>query len=376
MLICATMDTKYYIEVTLNRMSYSVTAAMLVVMKKDVTSEEILRVKQKILSLGYTPHEIAGTSRLSIAITGNTGRISPDLFNTMAGVEEAISITRPYKLVGREARPENSEVYISGETVGGKELAIIAGPCSVENAEQLFQTAEAVKEAGAKFLRGGAFKPRTSPYAFQGMKAEGLALLREARVRTGLKIITEAKDVSTLPAVAEVADIVQIGARNMQNFSLLEAVGEMRKPVLIKRGISATIEELLMSAEYVMARGNPNVILCERGIRTFEPYTRNTLDLNAIPVIKKLSHLPIIVDPSHGIGMWDGVSAMALAGIAAGADGLMIEVHPDPSSALSDGYQSLKPGRFKELMEKVKQIAPVVDRAVGTEAGEPVVRLS
>lgn len=338
---------------------------MLVVMKNGATKEEILRVKEKAAALGYLPHEIPGVSRLAIGITGNKGRINPEAFNTMAGVEEAIAITRPYKLVGRDARPENSEVYVDGEIIGGKELAIIAGPCSVENAEQLFQTAEAVKEAGARFLRGGAFKPRTSPYAFQGMKEEGLVLLREAKRRTGLKIVTEAKDVETLPAVAEVADVIQIGARNMQNFSLLEAVGEMRKPVLLKRGISATIEELLMSAEYILARGNYNVVLCERGIRTFEPYTRNTLDLNAIPVVKKLSHLPIIVDPSHGIGMWDGVPSMALAGIAAGADGLMIEVHPDPGGALSDGYQSLKPHRFKELMEKVRQIAVVMDRVVG-----------
>lgn len=338
---------------------------MLVVMKKDATNVEIQRVKEKVVALGFRPHEIPGSSRLAIAITGNKGRIAPESFNTMAGVEEAIAITRPYKLVGRDARPDNSEIYVEGEIIGGKELAIIAGPCSVENADQLFQTADAVKEAGGKFLRGGAFKPRTSPYAFQGMKEEGLVLLREAKLRTGLKIVTEAKDVETLQAVAEVADVIQIGARNMQNFSLLEAVGEMRKPVLLKRGISATIEELLMSAEYILARGNQNVVLCERGIRTFEPYTRNTLDLNAIPVIKKLSHLPIIVDPSHGIGMWDGVPSMALAGIAAGADGLMVEVHPDPGGALSDGYQSLKPYRFKELMEKVRQIAVVIERVVG-----------
>ena len=349
---------------------------MLVLMKKDATKEEIFSVKEKVIALGYQPHEIPGATRLAIGITGNKWKINPELFNTMAGVEEAIAVTKPYKLVGRDARPENSEIDVDGEIIGGRELAIIAGPCSVESAEQLLHTAEAVKEAGARFLRGGAFKPRTSPYAFQGMKEEGLVLLKEVKHRTGLKIVTEAKDVQTLPAVAEVADVIQIGARNMQNFSLLEAVGEMRKPVMLKRGISATIEELLMSAEYVLARGNHNVILCERGIRTFEPYTRNTLDLNAIPVIKKLSHLPIIVDPSHGIGMWDGVSAMALAGVAAGADGLMIEVHPDPGAALSDGYQSLKPLRFKELMEKVRQIAAVLDRTVGVELIEGVARLS
>ncbi|MBM2840059.1 MAG: aroA [Bacteroidetes bacterium] len=343
---------------------------MLVIMKKSATRDEIFRVKEKVLALGYQPHEIPGANRLAIGITGNKGKINAELFNTMSGVEEAIPVTRPYKLVGRDAKPENSEIDVDGEIIGGRELAIIAGPCSVESAEQLFRTADAVKEAGAKFLRGGAFKPRTSPYAFQGMKEEGLVLLREAKQRTGLKIVTEVRDNSTLSAVAEIADVIQIGARNMQNFSLLEAVGEMRTPVMLKRGISATIEELLMSAEYILARGNHNVILCERGIRTFEPYTRNTLDLNAIPVIKKISHLPIIVDPSHGIGMWDGVPAMALAGIAAGADGLMIEVHPDPGSALSDGYQSLKPERFRELMEKVRQIAAVLDRVVGEEVVE------
>lgn len=343
---------------------------MLVIMKKGATKEEIFRVKEKVVGLGYQPHEIPGANRLAIGITGNKGKINAELFNTMSGVEEAIPVTRPYKLVGRDAKPENSEIDVDGEIIGGRELAIIAGPCSVESAEQLFRTADAVKEAGAKFLRGGAFKPRTSPYAFQGMKEEGLVLLREAKKRTGLKIVTEVRDNSTLSAVAEVADVIQIGARNMQNFSLLEAVGEMRTPVMLKRGISATIEELLMSAEYILARGNHNVILCERGIRTFEPYTRNTLDLNAIPVIKKISHLPIIVDPSHGIGMWDGVPAMALAGIAAGADGLMIEVHPDPGSALSDGYQSLKPERFRELMEKVRQIAAVLDRVAGEEVVE------
>ncbi|MEK7672111.1 MAG: 3-deoxy-7-phosphoheptulonate synthase, partial [Bacteroidota bacterium] len=303
---------------------------MLIVMKRDATREDIQKVKDKILALGYMPHEIPGTQRTAIGITGNKGKINPELFSMMHGVEDAVPVSKPYKLVGRDAKPDNSEIDVDGETIGGKEIAIIAGPCSVESWEQLIATAEAVKEAGAKFLRGGAFKPRTSPYAFQGMKEEGLVLLREAKEKTGLKIVTEAKDVLTLSAVAEIADVIQIGARNMQNFSLLEAVGDLRTPVMLKRGISATIEELLMSAEYILSRGNLNVILCERGIRTFEPYTRNTLDLNAIPVVKKLSHLPIIVDPSHGIGMWDGVSAMALAGVAAGADGLMIEVHPNP----------------------------------------------
>lgn len=341
---------------------------MLILMKKEATPEDLLRVKQKIEGMGYRAHEIPGAQRTAIGITGNKGKIDPESFSTMSGVDQAIPVSKPYKLVGRDARTENSEIRVGEETIGGKELAIIAGPCSVESWEQLIETAHAVKSAGAKFLRGGAFKPRTSPYTFQGMKEEGLVLLREARAATGLKIVTEVKDILTLSAVAEVADVIQIGARNMSNFGLLEAVGELRTPVLLKRGISSTIEELLMAAEYILARGNLNVILCERGIRTFEPATRNTLDLNAVPVIKKLSHLPILVDPSHGIGMWEGVSAMALAGVAAGADGLMIEVHPHPSQALSDGYQSLKPARFVELVEKVRRLAAVVDRTVAQGA--------
>lgn len=340
---------------------------MFVVMKRDATRDDIQYVKEKIVSLGFIPHEVAGVQRTAIAITGNKGRINPELFTVMSGVEDAIPVSKPYKLAGRDTKPDNTEIDVSGEVIGGRELAVIAGPCAVESREQLFAAAEIVRDAGVRFLRGGAFKPRTSPYAFQGMKEEGLVLLREVKDRTGLKIVTEAKDVATLPAVAEVADVIQIGARNMQNYSLLEAAGDLRKPVMLKRGVSATIEELLMSAEYILARGNMNVILCERGIRTFEPYTRNTLDLNAIPVIKKISHLPIIVDPSHGIGMWDGVSAMALAGVAAGADGLLIEVHPNPESALSDGAQALKPERFREMMERARMVAAAVDRTISAE---------
>ncbi len=343
---------------------------MLIVMKRDATRDDIQKVRDKVHALGFLPHEIPGAQRTAIGITGNKEKINPELFSIMHGVEEAFPVTKPYKLVGRDAKPDNTEIDVEGEIIGGKEVAIIAGPCSVESWEQLIATAEAVKDAGAKFLRGGAFKPRTSPYAFQGMKEEGLVLLREAKAQTGLKIVTEVKDILTLSAVAEIADIIQIGARNMQNFSLLEAVGELRTPVMLKRGISATIEELLMSAEYILARGNLNVMLCERGIRTFEPYTRNTLDLNAIPVIKKLSHLPVLVDPSHGIGMWDGVTSMALAGVAAGADGLMIEVHPNPEAALSDGAQSLKPQRFKDLMERVRIVAAAVGRTVSAEVAK------
>jgi len=340
---------------------------MLILMKTDATKEDLHRVRQKIESLGFRAHEIPGAQRTAVGITGNKGKISPEQFTTLSGVEEAIPVTKPYKLAGRDARKENSEIHVGEDLIGGRELAVIAGPCSVESWEQLIATARVVRDAGARFLRGGAFKPRTSPYTFQGMKEEGLVLLREAKAETGLKIVTEAKDVLTLSAVAEVADVIQIGARNMSNFSLLEAAGDLRTPILLKRGISSTIEELLMAAEYILARGNLNVILCERGIRTFEPSTRYTLDLNAVPVVKKLSHLPIIVDPSHGIGMWDGVTAMALAGVAAGADGLMIEIHPHPSEALSDGYQSLKPERFRELMEKIRRVAEALDRSVAAE---------
>jgi 3-deoxy-7-phosphoheptulonate synthase len=340
---------------------------MIIVMDRGATRDDIEKVRDKIVSLGYTAHEVRGATRTVVTMTGNREKVSPARFRSMAGVQEVLSITKPYKLAGRETKAENTEIHVDGETIGGRELAIIAGPCAVESREQLLQTAEVVRDAGARFLRGGAFKPRTSPYSFQGLKNGGLDILREAKQATGLKIVTEVKDTRTLNEVAQVADVIQIGARNMQNFSLLEAVGDLRIPVLLKRGIAATVEELLMSAEYILARGNFDVILCERGIRTFEPSTRNTLDLNAIPVLKKLSHLPIIVDPSHGFGAWDGVSAMALAGVAAGADGLLIEVHPDPSSALSDGYQSLKPERFRDLMERVRLVAAAVDRSVAAE---------
>jgi 3-deoxy-7-phosphoheptulonate synthase len=340
---------------------------MLVLMKNGATSEDIQSVKEKIVALGYRAHEIPGSLRVAIGITGNRGKVDPDLFTSMRGVEDAVPVTKPYKLVGRDARKENSMIHVGDEVIGGDELAMIAGPCSVESWEQLITIARAVKSGGARFLRGGAFKPRTSPYTFQGMKEEGLILLREARKETGLKIVTEVKDIVTLSAVAEIADVIQIGSRNMSNFTLLEAVGDLRTPILLKRGMSATIEELIMAAEYIASHGNLNIIFCERGIRTFEHYTRNTLDLNAVPVIKKLTHLPIIVDPSHGIGLWDLVPQMALAGIAAGADGLMVEVHPNPAEALSDGAQSLKPERFIEMMDKVRLVAGVLGRTVGTE---------
>jgi 3-deoxy-7-phosphoheptulonate synthase len=348
---------------------------MFVVMKSAATEEQVNAVMEKIKSLGYTPNRIIGSQRNAIGITGNQEKIDPAIFLTMGGVAEAIPVVNPFKLVGREFKPDNTEIAINGSVVGGRELALIAGPCSVESREQILEIADFLASLGVHFLRGGAFKPRTSPYAFQGLKEAGLTYLDEARKKTGMRIVTEVKSEHSLPAITEVADVIQVGARNMQNFALLESVGSTGKPVLLKRGISATIEELLMAAEYIAKQGNPNIILCERGIRTFETYTRNTLDLNAVPVVKKLSHLPIIVDPSHGIGAWDGVPAMSMAAIAAGADGLMIEVHNDPEQALSDGYQSLKPKRFKTLMDDLERLAPVVGREIPApkkSAQEPV----
>jgi 3-deoxy-7-phosphoheptulonate synthase len=277
-----------------------------------------------------------------------------------------VPISQPFKLVSREVKPEDSQIQVGNLLIGGKTIHIMAGPCSVENREQLIGTARAVKRAGATMLRGGAFKPRTSPYEFQGLKNDGLSLLAEARRETGLLIVTEVKDTATLAQVAETADILQVGARNMQNFSLLEAVGEVNKPVLLKRGMSATLKEMLMAAEYIVARGNTRVILCERGIRTFETMTRNTLDLNAVPILKSLSHLPVIVDPSHGIGVRKAVPAMMRAAIAVGADGLIVEVHPDPPRALSDGHQSLDFSEFERAMEEVRAIARAVGRDVAS----------
>jgi len=337
---------------------------MLIIMKLDASRGDVERVKEKITALGYVPHEIPGDHRLAIGITGNKNRPDAELFLTLPGVLEAVPISKPFKLVSRDVKSENTTIRFRNHVVGGRELTLIAGPCSVESRQQIVDTACTLKELGIKFLRGGAYKPRTSPYSFQGHKADALQYLQEARTVSGLHIVTEVKDTETLPMVAECADILQIGARNMQNYSLLEAVGNLRKPVLLKRGLSATVEELLMAAEYILNGGNYDVILCERGIRTFETSTRNTLDLNSIPVIKKLSHLPIIVDPSHGVGVWDAVPAMSLAAIAAGADGLIIEVHPEPSLALSDGYQSLKPSKLKPLLSKLSKLAVIMDRTL------------
>ena len=337
---------------------------MLIVMKLKAPRSDVERVKEKIKSLGLAPHEIPGEERLAIGITGNKGKLDPELFLNLPGVLEAIPVSKPFKLVSRDVKQTDTVVAVDGEAIGGKELTVIAGPCSVESRQQIIDVACSLKELGVKFLRGGAYKPRTSPYSFQGHKGEALQFLKEAREVSGLRVVTEVKDTETLPMVAECADILQIGARNMQNYSLLEAVGDLRKPVLLKRGLAATIEELLMAAEYVLNGGNYDVILCERGIRTFEPATRNTLDLNAIPIIKKLSHLPIIVDPSHGVGVWDAVAPMSLAAIAAGADGLIIEVHENPAMALSDGYQSLKPSKIRLLLEQLAQLAPIMGRTL------------
>jgi len=337
---------------------------MLVVMKPNATEAQVDAVVEKIRSLGFVPHAIPGAQRTAIGVTGNKGGLDPALFESLPGVREAIRVSQPFKLVSREVKEEDTVLDVGGVALGGKRLVVMAGPCSVESKEQVLQAARAVKAAGATMLRGGAYKPRTSPYEFQGLAEDGLKLLALAREETGLKVITEAMDVETLAMVADYADMVQIGARNMQNFSLLKQLGKIAKPILLKRGASATIREWLMAAEYVVAHGNGRVALCERGIRTFETATRNTLDLNAVPVLKSLTHLPVIVDPSHGIGLRAHVPAMARAAVAAGADGLIIEVHPCPEKALSDGQQSLTPEEFAGLMEQVRVIAGAVGRPV------------
>ncbi|MCU0452293.1 MAG: 3-deoxy-7-phosphoheptulonate synthase [Bacteroidetes bacterium] len=341
---------------------------MLVVMKADATSGDVDRVQEKIRLLGLVPHKIPGAERVAIGITGNRGGLDPDLFQSMTGVLEAVRVSKPFKLVSREVKPDDSVIQCGTASIGGPELAVIAGPCSVESRQQIIETAEMLAETGVRFLRGGAFKPRTSPYAFQGLKEQGLEYLREAADRTGMKVVTEVKDTESLPEVLAASDILQVGARNMFNFSLLERLGDERKPVLLKRSFAATIEEWLMAAEYLASRGNYEIILCERGIRTFEPSTRNTLDLNAVPLLKKLSHLPVLVDPSHGTGRWDLVIPMAQAAVVAGADGLMIEVHLDPASALSDGYQSLRPETFRTLMARLHDLVPFVKRRMPVAA--------
>jgi 3-deoxy-7-phosphoheptulonate synthase len=337
---------------------------MLILMQSEATPEQIGAVEARVRELGFVPHSIPGATRVAIGITGNKGAVDPGLFKYLPGVSDAVPISQPFKLVSREVKHEDTVIDVGGVPIGGPTLAIMGGPCSVESEQQILATARAVKATGARFLRGGAFKPRTSPYEFQGLRSDGLKLLALARAETGLKIVTEVKDTATLAAVAEVADVLQVGARNMQNFSLLEAVGDLRKPVLLKRGPSATIKELLLAAEYIVARGNRDVILCERGIRTFETMTRNTLDLNAVPMLKQLSHLPVLVDPSHGVGVRHAVTAMARAGIAAGADGVIVECHPDPDRALSDGAQSLTLPQFEQLARELRVIGEAMGRTV------------
>jgi 3-deoxy-7-phosphoheptulonate synthase len=344
---------------------------MLIVMRAQATEEQVRAVCQKIESLGYRAHSIPGAQRTAIGITGNQGEVETGTFDEMPGVQEVIRVSKPYKLVSRDVKPDNTVVKFAGSsaTIGGASLAIIAGPCAVESRDQVFKIAERVARAGAQFFRGGAYKPRTSPYSFQGLGEEGLQIMAEIRDRFGLLIVTEAVDYESLDLVDKYADVIQIGARNMQNFSLLKRAGRARKPVLLKRGISATLEEFLMAAEYVMSEGNYNVILCERGVRTFIDHTRNTLDLSVIPAVQRLSHLPIIADPSHGTGKRDKVTPLARAAVAVGADGLIVEVHHDPDRALSDGMQSLYPDQFDALMEQVRQIAAVLGRSIpkGTE---------
>ena len=333
---------------------------MLIVMKPTATDSEIGRVIEVIETLGFRAHTMPGASRTAIGITGNRGAVDRAHFENMPGVADAIRVTKPYKLVSKDLRPERSEIKVGTATIGGDELAMIAGPCAVESPDQVFDVAEAVAASGAKFFRGGAYKPRTSPYAFQGKGEDGLKILSEVRDQFGLNIVTEAMDENGVDLVEKYGDCIQIGARNMQNFSLLKYVGKATKPVLLKRGLSATMDELLLAAEYIMAEGNYNVILCERGIRTFGSHSRNTLDLSVVPALHKISHLPVIVDPSHGTGRNYLVDPLARAGVAVGADGLIIEVHPCPEEALCDGAQALMPSQFLELYEQVKAIRNVL----------------
>ena len=337
---------------------------MIIVMKHGASNAEIEHVLSRIDQLGYKTHLSRGEERTIIGVIGDDRPIDPRNFGSLDGVDKVVPVLKPFKLVSREMHPLDSLVNIDGLTVGGNEIVIMAGPCSVEDHDQLLEAAYAVRESGATILRGGAFKPRTSPYSFQGLGEQGLKLLAQARVETGLKVVTEAMSPEQVPLVAEYADIIQIGARNMQNYELLRAAGEAKVPVLLKRGLMATIEEWLMAAEYLLSLGNDRVILCERGIRSFEGYTRNTTDINSIPVVKELSHLPIILDPSHSTGKWEYVSAVARAGIAAGADGLIVEVHPRPDQALSDGAQSLRPERFADMVQGVGRVADAVGRGI------------
>jgi 3-deoxy-7-phosphoheptulonate synthase len=337
---------------------------MLVVMKSQATPQQIEEVVATIRGMNLTAHPLPGATRTAIGITGNISAVDPRALEVLPGVLELIRVTKPFKLVGREMHPADTTVKLTQATIGPGRFTLIAGPCSVENEPMIQRTAEFLVERGVRLMRAGAFKPRTSPYAFQGMGREGLEILARVRKHTGIGVVTELMDTENADAVEEAADIIQIGTRNMQNFSLLKRVSKASKPVLLKRGLAATLEEWLMAAEYVMAGGNYNVILCERGVRTFSDHSRNTLDLSVIPPVKQLSHLPILVDPSHGTGKRDYVPAMALAGLAAGADGLLVEVHPDPNHALSDGAQSLDFAGFERLLTALKKLAPPLDRVL------------
>jgi len=331
-------------------------------MEKGATEAQLDAVKGSIIRLGYKPHVIYGVERMVVGAVGHEDKTPLQSLQQMSGVEAVIPILKPWKLVGREIKPEPSIIDVDGVKIGGEEIVIVAGPCSVETEEQIMETARAVKAGGARILRGGAYKPRTSPYAFQGLQVTGLKYLDRARDETGLKIVTEIVCITDIDLICEYADMIQIGARNCQNYALLKKVGQTRLPVLLKRGMATTIKEFLMSAEYILSQGNYQVVLCERGIRTFEDSTRYTLDLNSIPVLKELTHLPVIVDPSHGTGNWKYVTAMGRAAIAAGADGLMVEVHPNPREAFSDGPQSLKPEKFKIFIEEMDKIARAMGR--------------
>lgn len=349
---------------------------MIVVMKPDATAAEIAAVISKAEKMGASSHPIYGADHTVVALVGDMTQVERSVFDAMAGVLKTVRIQEPYKLAGRTSHPHNTVIDVKGIKIGGNDVVVMAGPCSVESREQILEVAHMVKEAGATILRGGAFKPRTSPYSFQGLGEKGLQYLAEAREQTGLPIITEVMTVETVQMVSEYADILQIGARNMQNYGLLQAVGKVQKPVMLKRGISGEIKELLMCAEYILSNGNYNVMLCERGIRTYETATRNTFDLNAIPVLHRASHLPVVADPSHGTGNWELIPAMSKAAVAAGADALIIEVHQNPDNALSDGDQSLKPERFVDLMADLRRIAAAVDRSIATLPAEGAVAVN
>ena len=335
---------------------------MIIVMKKGSSAKQVSGVVARVEAFGYRVHLSEGEERTIIGVIGDDRPIDRSHFELLDGVEKTVPILKPFKLASRDMHPQDTIVSLDGVKIGDLQIVIMAVPCSVETREQIIETAQAVKEAGAQVLRGGAFKPRSSPYSFQGLGEEGLELLAEARQIAGLPVVTEVMSPEQVSLVTRYADMLQIGARNMQNYALLQAVGKANHPVLLKRGMMSTIEELLMSAEYILANGNPRVVLCERGIRTFEKYTRNTTDINAVPVIKQMSHLPVVVDPSHGTGKWEYVAAVARAGVAAGADGLIVEVHPHPEEAWSDGAQSLKPEKFAQLAGEVRRVAEAVGR--------------